>query len=84
MKSYELHVCAPAEDGDADAEVELITLDGGPEAAGVGSTVAKASLWWRDTPVMDGANIGAIGDFEANDGEATAILLEGRCRLFSR
>ena len=25
---------------------------------------------------MDGANIGAIGDFEANDSEATAILLE--------
>lgn len=77
MKSYELYVCEPPEDGDADAGVKLVTLDGGPEAAGVGSVVAKASLWWRDTPVMDGANIGAIGDFDANDSEATAILLEG-------
>jgi GNAT superfamily N-acetyltransferase len=79
MKSYQLHVCAPAEDGDADAEVKLMTLEGEDpaETAGTRSVVARASLCWRDTPVMDGANIGAIGDFEANDGEATAILLNG-------
>ena len=77
MKSYELYVCAPPENGDADAEVKLVTLEGVPETAGTRSVVAKAALWWHDTPVMDGANIGAIGDFEANDGEATAILLEG-------
>lgn len=79
MKSYEFHVCAPAEVGDADAEVELVTLEGEDpaETAGTRSVVARASLWWRDTPVMDCANIGAIGDFEANDSEATAILLEG-------
>ncbi len=78
MKSCELYVCAPAEVGDADAEVELVTFEGVPaETAATRSVVAKASLWWRNTPVMDGANIGAIGDFEANDGEATTILLEG-------
>ncbi len=77
MKSYELYVCAPPEDGDADAEIKLVTLEGVPdETAGTRSVVAKAVLWWRDTPVMDGAHIGAIGEFEANDGEATAILLE--------
>ena len=78
MKSYELYVCAPAEVGDADAEVKLVTFEGVPaETAGTRLVVAKASLWWRDTPLMDGANIGAIGDFEADDAEATAILLEG-------
>ncbi len=78
MKSCELYVCAPAEVGDADAEVKLVTLEGvAAETAGTRSVVAKAALWWRDTPVMDGVSIGAIGDFEANDSEATSILLEG-------
>ncbi len=78
MKSYELYVCEPAEFGDADAEVKLVTFEGVPaETAGTRSVVAHAALWWRDTPVMDGVNIGAIGDFDANDSEETAILLEG-------
>lgn len=87
MKSYELHVCSPPEDGGSDAGVKLVALEGVPtvsvgcgipaEKAGTPSVVARAALWWRDTPVMDGANIGAIGNFEADDGEATAILLEG-------
>ena len=29
MKSYELYVCEPPENGDADAEVKLVTLEGG-------------------------------------------------------
>jgi len=36
-------------------------------------------LWWQDTPVLDGARIGAIGDFSADDGEATAGLLDEAC-----
>lgn len=77
MKSYELYVCEPPENGDADAEVKLATFEGVPaETATTRSVVAKAALWWRDTPVMDGANTGSIGDFEAIDSEATAILLE--------
>ena len=77
MKSYEVYVCEPPENGDADAEVKLVTFEGvTAETATTRSVVAKAVLWWRDTPVIDGANIGAIGEFEANDGETTAILLE--------
>jgi GNAT superfamily N-acetyltransferase len=56
-----------------------MTLEGEDpaETAGTRSVVARASLWCRETPLMDGANIGAIGDFRANDAEATAILLDG-------
>lgn len=74
MKSYELYVCSPPEDGGSDAEVKLVAMECDP--AGTRLLVARAALWWRDTPVMDGANVGAIGDFEADDGEATALLLE--------
>ncbi|MES2440195.1 MAG: GNAT family N-acetyltransferase [Verrucomicrobiota bacterium] len=78
MKSHELFICPPPEDGPSDAEVRLVALEGVPaETAGTRPVVARAALWWRDTPVMDGVNIGAIGDFEADDGEAAAILLEG-------
>ena len=89
MRSYQLFVCSceSPDTVDSDAEVELVALDGvpsapvecggNPETAATRSVVARAALWWRNTPLMDGANIGTIGDFEAEDGEATAILLEG-------
>lgn len=89
MKNLELHVCQPPGDGHADAEVKLVALDyvptvtvgsggsGNPaETAGTHPVVARTSLWWRRTPVMDGRQIGTIGDFTADD-EETAILLLG-------
>lgn len=71
MKSYKLRICSfePPDNVSSDAEVELV--------AGARSVVARAALWWRNTPVMDDANLGTIGDFEADDGEAAAILLAG-------
>jgi GNAT superfamily N-acetyltransferase len=37
--------------------------------------VARASLWWRDTPVMAGERVGTVGHFEASDGAAAELLL---------
>src|SRR5688572_4693708 len=68
MKPYECRVSQPPDDGDADAEVKLV--------AGTHSVVARATLWWRDTPIMDGRKIGTIGDFMADDEETAIILLE--------
>lgn len=68
MKKFECLVSQPPEDGDSDAEVKLM--------AGTHSVVARATLWWRDTPVMDGRKIGTVGDFTAED-EETAIILLG-------
>jgi ribosomal protein S18 acetylase RimI-like enzyme len=59
---------SPGDEG-SDARMEL-TNDGG-------EVIATASLWWRDTPVMDGAKIGTIGNFTAEDEAATKILLDG-------
>ena len=73
MKSYELSIVSPPEGGSSDAEVKLLTSAAGHPA----SVVARAALWWRDTPAMDGAKIGTIGGFSADDGHATAALLEG-------
>ncbi len=72
MKSYELSIVSPPEDGGSDAEVKLLTS----AADGPASVVARVALWWRETPEVDGTKIGAIGEFAAEDGQATAVLLE--------
>ncbi len=38
-----------------------------------------ASLWWRETPILDGRRVGAIGGFGALDGEAAQGLLDVCC-----
>lgn len=73
MKSYELLIGPSIEDGGFDAEVKLVSVAGDGSA----QVVARAALWWRNTPVMDGAKVGAIGEFTAADGEAAATLLAG-------
>ncbi len=73
MNSYELLIGSRTEDGGPDAEVKLVSSAGG----GTVPVVACAALWWRNTPTMDGAKVGAIGEFAADDGEAAAFLLEG-------
>ncbi|RYD18637.1 MAG: GNAT family N-acetyltransferase [Verrucomicrobiaceae bacterium] len=37
---------------------------------------AQASLWWKDTPLIDGCHIGTIGAFSAENAETAATLLE--------
>jgi GNAT superfamily N-acetyltransferase len=73
MKSYELLICPAVGNGTFDAEVKLTFSQVGHSVA----VVARVALWWRDTPVVDGANVGAIGEFTADDGEAAAMVLDG-------
>lgn len=40
-----------------------------------GSLVGHAALWWRETPELDGARVGAIGGFTAQDGESARAVL---------
>ncbi len=42
-----------------------------------GALIAHAALWWKDTPVLQGERIGAIGGFAARDGDAAKLLLDG-------
>jgi L-amino acid N-acyltransferase YncA len=41
---------------------------------------ARCSIWWRDTATVDGARVGAIGHYAADDAEHAAVLLEHACR----
>lgn len=41
---------------------------------------AQASLWWKDTPSIDGSRIGTIGGFSAENPEAATILLEASAK----
>jgi len=72
MKSYELQFSEAPQNEDSDARVELLA-----GTAGIRSVVARAALWWQDTPLLDGARIGTIGDFSADDVEAAQKLLDG-------
>lgn len=42
----------------------------------LGRVCAQAALWWKDTPVLDGKSIGAIGGFAAEGEEAALRILE--------
>lgn len=63
----EAEALSPLEEN-ADGRVFLI----GPN----GKLVAHAALWWRETPVLDGRNIGTIGGFLASDSDAATALLD--------
>lgn len=89
MKQFELYICQPPSDGEADAEFTLVTVESVPtvsvesgesgnpaDTAGTRSVAARARLWWENTPMMDGARVGTVGEFSADDGEAAGILLE--------
>jgi GNAT superfamily N-acetyltransferase len=69
MKSFVLSYTEKPGDEDSDVRMEL----GVPNA----EVTAQASLWWRDTPDLDGARIGAIGNFSAADAETAGLLLNG-------
>src|SRR5687768_15092084 len=85
MKNLKLHICEPPGQGDADAEIELVTEEKSVPTISVGSgesenpaetagtpssEMARATLWWRNTPVMNGRRIGTIGDFTAENADA--------------
>ena len=42
--------------------------------------IARASLWWRDTPLLDGARVGAIGHYADTSGESAKVLLDAACK----
>ncbi len=44
-----------------------------------GLVVGWASIWWRETPMMDGRRVGAVGGFGAEDGDAAKEVLEACC-----
>lgn len=56
----------------ADAHVVVLSDDEAP--------AARASLWWRETPALDGRKIGAIGHYAANREDDARWLLDAACR----
>ncbi len=56
----------------ADFTLELIT-DGGQEAG--------CLLWWRNTPALEGEQVGLIGGFQAAGAEAASELLHRACGM---
>lgn len=44
-----------------------------------GEVVARASLWWKETPSMEGAHVGAVGHYSDTGGEAAKVLLDAAC-----
>ena len=42
---------------------------------------ARCSIWWRDTAIVDGAHIGAIGHYAADDADYAGVLLEHVCQV---
>ena len=58
-------------------DLSLVARDG----ARVG---ARCSLWWRETPKIDGQHVGAIGHFAAHNNEAASVLLEEASRALAR
>lgn len=44
-----------------------------------GVVTARASLWWRETPMLDGARAGAIGHYADTGSESAVALLDTAC-----
>jgi GNAT superfamily N-acetyltransferase len=44
-----------------------------------GQWTARCSLWWRNTPALAGHQVGLIGHYAANSGEAGEKLLQKAC-----
>ncbi len=55
----------------ADAHREVFDVDG---------ATARCSLWWNNTPRLDGYRLGLIGHYAANSAEAARRLLAQSCR----
>lgn len=48
------------------------------------AVVARCSLWWRGTPVLDGAPLGLIGHFAAEPGARADLLLRHACEALAQ
>lgn len=44
-----------------------------------GEVIAHAALWWRDTPLLGGQPIGAIGGFACQNEQGAKLLLDEAC-----
>ena len=44
-----------------------------------GALLARASVWWADTPVLADQRVGVVGHFDAEDGDSARIILETAC-----
>jgi GNAT superfamily N-acetyltransferase len=60
------------------AEAHLVWLDAN------GCIVARCSLWWSQTPRLEGGRVGAIGHYAAADRAAGVSLLEAACDALAR
>ncbi len=69
MKSFEIHIYEEPSDEGADARVMLSDSSG--------SEAAAASLWWNDTPILDGVRIGTIGNYTVVNRDAVKCVLDG-------
>lgn len=45
---------------------------------------ARASIWWRNTPELEGKNVGTIGHFSAVDKSSAKYLLDSCCEVLKR
>jgi GNAT superfamily N-acetyltransferase len=52
---------------------QWVLLDDGGSAAG------RYSLWWRETPALEGQRLGLIGHYAVSGGESAARVLERAC-----
>jgi len=60
-----------------DACVEERRPDAVMEHRRNGAVLARASLWYRRTPLHEGRRVGFVGDVEARDDDASTALLHG-------
>lgn len=77
----------PAAEGLELCEPKLVAAHGAQEhwlALEAGRVVARCSLWWRGTPLLEGAPLGAIGHFAAAQGAPAELLLEHACGALAR
>jgi GNAT superfamily N-acetyltransferase len=44
-----------------------------------GGVAGRCSLWWRDTPALEGQRLGLIGHYAVTSGESAARILEHAC-----
>ena len=49
-----------------------------------GEAVARASLWWRNVPALEGERLGVIGHYAARDGRPAALLMSGILRQLTK
>lgn len=62
--------CSPPHEN-ADARIIVTNRDS--------AIIAHAAVWWKESPEMEGHDLGAIGGFSADDEKSAKILLDASC-----